>query len=234
MANNLQPIVPIQPAAAQIQQPGNRRLLQITNQITNGLLVSHILNVKVSNEPQDPNHARQIRREIKQQIWNVQNLHFVMHNGQPFPVGITWTMVDAGQTCACYYAVNLPYADSVVENHTRVMLNAIVNNIRQNHPQYGNHWGIAYLVTRPLAIFQPIPSVPIVGAPAVQQIGNFAQVGDQIVIDNAGVDEDDEDEEEKTDWENGVVRDALSRSFIGTVQNLDDPDLFVLCAQLAD
>lgn len=201
MANNLQPIVPIQPAAAQIHQPGNqsRRLVQIMNQITNGLLVSHVLNVKVSNEPQDSNHARQIRREIKQQIWNVQNLHFVMHNGQPFPVGITWTMVDAGQTCpAYYYDVNLPYADSVVENHTRVMLNAIVNQIRQNHPQYGNHWGISYLVTRPLAIFQPIPAVPIVGAPVMQQIGNLAQVvqGDQIVLDNAGVDEDDEDEEE--------------------------------------
>lgn len=198
MANIQQPI---QPAAAQIQQPGSRsrRLVEIMNQITNGLLISHILNVKVSNEPQDPNQARQIRREIKQAIWNVQNMHYVMHNGQPFPVGITWTMVDAGQTCAYYYAVNLPYADSVVENHTRVMLNAIVNQIRQDHPAYGINWGIAYLVTRPLAIFQPIPAVPIVGAQVVQQIGNGVQMAlqgqNQQLAAADGNEEDDEEEE---------------------------------------
>lgn len=195
MANNIQPPIPLQPAAAQVRQRGNqsKRLVDIMNQITNGVLISHILNMRVSNEPQDPNEALQIRRMLKKAIWNVPNMHMIMHNGQPFPVGITWTMVNVGQTCAYYYAVNLPYSDSVVENHSRVMMNTIVNQIRQNHPEYGNDWGIAYLVTRPLALFQPIPAVPIVGGQNVQQIGGVAMQNQHLQA--AELDDAEEEEE---------------------------------------
>ncbi|RYG67349.1 hypothetical protein EON64_07650 [archaeon] len=184
---------------APLRQRGNqsRRVVEIAEQIANGVLISHILNIKVSNEP-PKTQAQAIRRRLKELIYNQQHLLQVMHNGQPFPVGITWTMNNVGRTCAYYYAVNLPYVDVIVENHTRLLLNGIMHQIRQDHPAAGNDWGLAYMVVKPLSLFQPIvPAVPVLKGGPLVPVTLPAAPQAQLVQDCEGEDEEDDEEEEE-------------------------------------
>jgi len=52
----------------------SRRISKIRDQLRNGVNISHILNVKVSNELDNKADATTIRKEIKNRIWNVPNL----------------------------------------------------------------------------------------------------------------------------------------------------------------
>jgi hypothetical protein len=169
-----------------IRQPGpqSRRLIEIRDQLNAGVNISHILNVKISNEPTNSAFALEIRRELKRQLWNVQRNEIVVHNNIHMPVMIRWEMNNPGNTCAYYYAIDLPYVDSVVASHTRLILWTICNSIRIAHPEFGNDWGIAYLVSKPLQYFLPIQQHNI--------LGNVNPVG-SIVND----DDDDDDEEEE-------------------------------------
>ena len=145
-----------------------RWLIEIRNQLRAGLNISHVLKVKVSNEPDNREHANAIRRDIKSRIWNVENQQIVQHNNGNLPITIMWTMSDAGTMSAYYYAVNLPYIDEIVGKHTRQVLSVVCNAIRGQHPEYGQAWGIAYLVTKPLALLQAmsqedLPPPPVGG-----------------------------------------------------------------------
>lgn len=135
----------------------SRRLIEIRDQLRNGVNISHILNVKVSNEPDNKADASTIRKEIKRRIWNVPHLFPVPHNGEILNVSIRWIMPDAGAISAYYYGVSLPYIDEVIGAHSRIMLSSICNAIRHLHPEFGNVWGIAYLVTKPLALLRAMP-----------------------------------------------------------------------------
>lgn len=73
-----------------------RHLIEIRDQLRAGQNISHILNVKVTNEPDNREHANAIRREIKNRIWNVQHQQIVQHNGGNLPVTIMWTMLGTG------------------------------------------------------------------------------------------------------------------------------------------
>ena len=132
-------------------------LLRFVTSFAPGRTFPIFLNVKVTNEPDNREHANAIRREIKNRIWNVQHQQIVQHNGGNLPVTIMWTMSNVGNRSAYYYAVTLPYIDEIVGRHTRLMLSEVFNAIRGQHPEYGQQWGIVYLVTKPLALLQAMP-----------------------------------------------------------------------------
>lgn len=149
----------------------SRGLIEIRDQLLLGVNISHVLNVKVSNKPALREYADAIRRELKTRIWNVQYTLDVIHNGHVLPnVSITWTMNDVGVMSAYYFAVHLPYIDEVIGNHTRLMLSHVCTSIRVLHPEYGNNWGLAYLVTKPLALFQAMPQLDVIIPQIVQKM----------------------------------------------------------------
>jgi hypothetical protein len=124
-------------------------MIQIRDSINNGVLITHILNVKVSVEPLDRNFSNQLRRKLKEHIWNVPLNHVVNFNGQNFSVIVTWVMPGAVSQTAYYYTASA-YNDIAVALHTRIALSTICNSIRVQNPQFGNDWAIAYLISKPL------------------------------------------------------------------------------------
>lgn len=98
-------------------------------------------------------------------------------------------MPDAGTMSAYYYAINLPYIDEIVGRHTRQMLSVVCNAIRGQHPEYGQAWGIAYLVTKPLALLQAMPQEDLL-PPSLLDGG----VGMMSIMDANQEDDEEEDE----------------------------------------
>lgn len=167
----------------------SRRLFEIRDQLRAGLNISHVLYVKVSDEPDNREHANAIRREIKSRIRNVEHQQIVQHNGGNLPVTIVWTMHDAGTMSAYYYAINLPCIDEIVGRHTRQMLSVVCNAIRGQHPEYGQAWGIAYLVTKPLALLQAMPQEDL--PPPPPPVGDV----ESMAISDANQGDDEEEDE---------------------------------------
>ena len=140
------------------RNPQNRQLTEIRDRLNHKELISHMLNVKVSKEPTDQQNALALRTELQLRIRGVVSVENVLHNGVLFPTSITWEMPPAAANSAYYYyAVNLPYVDSVIALHTRTFLAHICDNIRANFPQFGTNWRISYLIAKPVTRFAPIP-----------------------------------------------------------------------------
>ena len=172
-----------------IAQRGNqsKHLVEISAQIAAGTLISHILNYKLSQEPNDRQHAFRIRRILKQSIWNsqiIENIPILPNNALLTPVPVTWSMPTAGSTCAYYYTgAGYIYSDIAIREHTNQMLQRLTNQIRAQHPEFGNTWGLSYIVTK------------AVGA-AVLQLNNNA-IGQHNDGDNEEEEEDEDEEEEE-------------------------------------
>ena len=159
-----------------IMQEGrqSRPLVQIRNLLQNGVRISHILNVKLSNEPLDNAHKSALRRALKQRLWNNPHIFTVNNEGNELPgVSITWQMENARATTAYYYAISVPYIDSIVAEHTRIMLSSICRDIREAHPEYGQEWGLAHLVSTPLMTFRPIVPVFVEGTIGIGNVPDY-------------------------------------------------------------
>jgi hypothetical protein len=133
-----------------IAQRGNqsKHLVEISAQIAAGTLISHILNYKLSQEPNDRQHAFRIRRMLKQSIWNsqiIENIPILPNNALLTPVPITWTMSTAGSTCT---DAGYIYSDMAIREHTSRMLQRLTNQIRAQNPEFGNTWGLSYIVAK--------------------------------------------------------------------------------------
>lgn len=59
--------------------------------------------------------------------------------------------------------MNLINTDVIVHKHANMMINEITTKIRRAHPEFGNKWGLTFLVSRPAAECIPIASIPITG-----------------------------------------------------------------------
>ena len=145
----------------------SRSLIEITDLLRRGVNISHILKVKVSNEPDNKADAFTIRKEIKRRIWNVPHWFPVPHNGGMLSVSITWVKPNDRTMSELFYGVNLPYIDEVIGVHSQIMLSSICKAIRNLYPEFGNVWGIAYLVTKPLVLVRAMPQ-PDLDAGVVQ------------------------------------------------------------------
>lgn len=141
----------------QINQPMSdekqtKQILVIRNRIDRGLLITHILNVKISNQPTKKGDANRIRQLLKQRLWDndiTQNIEFPPASGEFIPITIKWVMPNAGSECAYYYCVT-HCNDLIVEEHVRLTIHAICNAIYQENRQFGTDWGAAYLLSKPL------------------------------------------------------------------------------------
>lgn len=133
---------------ASINMDGKQSFLlnDIKRTIRNGGNVTHILNIKISGEPNNT-RGTAIRRRIFQIIANNPRVEQV----QEFQVPISW--ITSAQNSSAYYHSNNPmFTDMVVKEHTKTMLRRIINQIDSD---FGNVFrngttGIAFMVTKPL------------------------------------------------------------------------------------
>ena len=132
----------------------NRRvnhLVEISTQIAKGTPISHILNYKLSQEPTDKKHALIIKKILKDFIWNsqiIENIPTLPNSSLLTPVSITWKMPTAGTTCEYYYTnAGYIYSDTAIREHTSRMLQRITSQICAQNPDFGNMWGLSYLVS---------------------------------------------------------------------------------------
>ena len=117
----------------------------ISEKIASGALITHILSYQLRNEPEDKNHALQIRQILKERSWNC----FMIEQISTFPIPVTWTMDSAGPTCSYYYTdAGYIYSDTAICEHTKQMMKRLTNHIRVQHPEFGTSWTLSYLVTR--------------------------------------------------------------------------------------
>ena len=108
---------------------------------------------------------------------------------QLYPVTVTWRMPNAGRTSAYYYTeAGFLFSDEVIQRHAQSVLMRITTQIRLDHPEYGNEWGLASIVTRILGAAVLAPAQLATLLPAM--IGSAVGVGDD-------EEDDDEDEEEE-------------------------------------
>jgi hypothetical protein len=133
---------------AQINLDGQQSMLlkDIKNVLRNGGNVTHILNVKVSHQP-DNERGTAIRQAIFQQIANKP----VMKQVYGVPVMITWRT--AARTSSAYYYANVPlFTDIVVRQHSEQLLRDVLATI---DGQFDNiltngATGLTFMVTKPL------------------------------------------------------------------------------------
>lgn len=134
----------------------SQQLTEIKDRLNHQVMISHMLNIKVSPGTLNKEEEMTLRIELKQRIWGVQLIEDVLHNGFLFPASITWEMTNTGSNSAnYYYAVNLPYVDSVIATHTRSALSDICDSIRESCPQLGRGWMISYLISKPVPVARP-------------------------------------------------------------------------------
>lgn len=124
-------------------------LILIRDALNQGVLITHILNIKVSNEPVDRNHARSLRNFLKVGIHRVPLGQNIVFNQQQVPAIVKWDMPGVRESSPYFYTATY-LNDLALAQHTRLALANICNTIRQHHPEFGNDWGIAYLITKPL------------------------------------------------------------------------------------
>jgi hypothetical protein len=146
-----------------IRMRGNqsRHLIEIRDRLNGGVLITHILNIKLSNEPRNNTHSGQIRRMLKQGLWNIcvtQNVEFPPRSNIFMPMNVCWEMPNVGSHCAYYFCVS-PYNDISVAQHAKLTISSICDTIRRNHPEFGNDWGVAYLLSKPLDFLNQINPV---------------------------------------------------------------------------
>ena len=123
-------------------------------------------------------------QQITEQIAAIPNMP-----NQLYPVTVTWRMPNAGRTSAYYYTeAGFLFSDEVIQRHAQSVLMRITTQIRLDHPEYGNEWGLASIVTRILGAAVLAPAQLATLLPAM--IGSAVGVGDD-------EEDDDEDEEEE-------------------------------------
>jgi hypothetical protein len=133
---------------AQINMNGRQSFLlnDIKMVIRNGGNVTHILNVKVSNE-QENGKGNSIRQEIFRRIQGKPIVKMV--NGRE--VDITW-MSSASKSSSYYYANVTDFTDTVVKQHTKLLLQDLLVELDPLFDQVFTKrlTGLAFLVTLPL------------------------------------------------------------------------------------
>ncbi len=140
----------------------SRQLIEIRDQLNNGTLITHVLNIQVSDEPLDRNHANSLRKALKRAIWRQPLNKNFLFNGMPVNAVVTWDMPLKISTSAYYYTATF-LNDLALAAHMRSALADIEDTIKLQNPQFGNTWGIAYLITKPLDFLNQVQPHGAVG-----------------------------------------------------------------------
>ncbi|KAJ3391833.1 hypothetical protein HDU92_008801 [Lobulomyces angularis] len=132
---------------AQINMNGKQSFLlnDIKQHIAKGGNVTHILNVKVSNQPENKGGSR-----IRQLIFNRINNIPITINVDGTDVTVTWRS-NAVSSSAYYHSNNI-FIDTIVKKHTKLLLRTVLGVIDNavGGVFANGTTGLAFIVTKPL------------------------------------------------------------------------------------
>ena len=134
------------------------QLIQIRNKLNEGVLITHILNVNISNQPDDPKSASKLRRKIFLRLYNKPSRRHIMFKGHKREVEVLWEVPEGNHwSSAYYYTSSIFLSDIAVALHTKILISEISNEIRAANASWGNQWSISYFIIKPLALLnQPM------------------------------------------------------------------------------
>jgi hypothetical protein len=138
------------------QIEADEQLVLIRERIAAGILISHILNINLTNPPPPPQTSL-IRVALKDFIRGMAHTHQINHAGTILEATLRWDVPDVGSTNAYYYAVDLPYTDNIIRAHVKKMVRAAINHIRTMHPECGLEWGLAFSVLKTTPMYRMVP-----------------------------------------------------------------------------
>jgi hypothetical protein len=130
----------------------SKSLNLIKDAINRGQQITHILNVKITNEPN--NHVGTKIREFLYQMINGSAKTLTIND---FPsITLTWLMPTSKSSC--YYYTNSIYNDYMTAEHTKNMLRSMINALKNDAAfnslrtcnGYHSNWGISFFLTKPL------------------------------------------------------------------------------------
>ena len=124
-------------------------IVAMTKELGLGKVITYVLNYELSTEPINVNHRKSIMTFMRNSIWNVEiNEQVELGRGIIHPVQVKWEMPGAGSTCSNYYTTQLLYSDNAIHKHTTEVMKKLTAQIRIQHPEFGNDWGLAFIVSR--------------------------------------------------------------------------------------
>lgn len=116
--------------------------------------ISHILTLKISNEQTNENRTT-IKKIFKNNILNKHHPIKIMFEGNYIDVDVIWTTVN--EASSVYYT-NSQFIDVIVQEHARLVITGIGNQIKATKPQFGN-WEVEFMVTCPVKRLVPIANI---------------------------------------------------------------------------
>ncbi|TPX55061.1 hypothetical protein PhCBS80983_g05631 [Powellomyces hirtus] len=121
-------------------------LNDIKTTIRNGGNVTHILNVKISNE--GPN---KIGTRVRQRVFQLIKDKQLIQQVNDIPIAVTWKS-SAKLSSAYYHSNNPMFTDMVIKRHTKLLLEYIIREIdgEFNNVFSTGTTGLAFMVTKPL------------------------------------------------------------------------------------
>jgi hypothetical protein len=181
---------------AQNNVPGrqSRMLVTMNNLINQGVNITQILNVKVSNQVNKATGDK-IRQTIHRTIANAPLTQPVggMH------VTITWHTVTT-KSSAYYYTIAPYVTDVAVTEHANQVFARLINTLKIQRPEWFAHnTGLAIIVTKPLTEARALPLAlvpPIQGIVPNAPINPEEEIHVNIVDDEDDVDRDEDEDDE--------------------------------------
>ena len=139
---------PLSKLMATVNMDGKQSFLlnDIKTEIENGGNVTHILNVKISNQTNS-----EIGNQIRQRIFRIIKGNTITKNINGIPVAVTWK-TSATTTSAYYYSNNVYFTDTAINEHTEKLLSDVTAQIDAEfgHIFSTGRTGLAFICTKPL------------------------------------------------------------------------------------
>ena len=120
-------------------------LNDIKREIENGGTVTHILNIKISNQPNS-----EIRNQIRQRIFRIIKGKTITKHINGRPVDVTWQT--SATSSSAYYFSNNAFIDTLVQEHTQRLLRDVTDQIDAEFDNIFStgRTGLAFICTKPL------------------------------------------------------------------------------------
>lgn len=138
---------PLYGIMATINMHGRRSFLlnDIKREIRNGRTVTHILNIKISNQPNAETGNR-----IRQRIFQIIKGKPITKDIHGLSVAVTWQT--SATSRSAYYFSNNAFIDTFVKRHTKKLLTDVISQIDEEFGRIFStgRTGLAFICTKPL------------------------------------------------------------------------------------
>mgnify|MGYP003385891703 CR=1 FL=1 len=114
-------------------------------------IVSHNFIVSIDIDSVKSCVGTKVRDAIIDKIDDKLYTYSIFHNNIYIPVTIKWNLSVVDDSEIYFVGINLPYIDSVILNHTKMLIDEIVIDVRNENPTLGSEWSVFFCMSKPLS-----------------------------------------------------------------------------------